>query len=140
MVSDNALVALPPPLSVNLTVKPAVPGADGVPLITPVDAARLKPCGNAPCDIAQVTGETAPDTARAAEYGEPAVPFGNVVVVITGLELTVICRACVSLAPLASCTLAVNVDVPRFCGVPLIVPPLERAIPVGSAPPDTDQE
>ena len=139
MVSDNALVALPLALSVSLTVKLAVPVAVGVPLMTPVDAARLKPCGNAPCDIDQVTGDTAPDAPSIAEYTEPFVPFGNVVVVITGLELTVICRACVSLAPLASCTLAVNVDVPVFCGVPLMTPPLLSASPAGNAPPDTDQ-
>jgi|GEM_PF-6570141 len=93
MVSDNAFVALPPPLSANRTVNAAVPGAEGVPLMTPVDAARLKPCGNVPCDIPQVTGATAPDTARVVEYGEPTVPFGNAAVMITGLELTVICRA-----------------------------------------------
>ena len=65
-VNDNAFVALPPPLSVNLTVKFAVPPADGVPLITPVDAARLKPCGKLPCDIAQVTGGIAPAAASVA--------------------------------------------------------------------------
>src|SRR5207253_880255 len=61
MVSDSAFVVLPPPLSVNPAVKAAVPGVEGVPLITPVDAARLNPCGNVPTDIVQVTGETAPD-------------------------------------------------------------------------------
>ena len=139
MVSDNGLVALPPPLSVNLTVKLAVPVTVGVPLMAPVDAARLKPCGNAPCDIDQVTGETAPDTASIAEYAEPFVPFGNVVVVITGLEVTVIVRLCVSVAFAASRTRAVNWDVPRFCGVPLMAPSLLSASPVGSAPADTEK-
>jgi hypothetical protein len=132
MVSDSAAVATPPPLSASLTVKAAVPGAEGVPPMTPVGAARLKPCGKVPSDIVQVTGETAPDTARAAEYGEPAVPFGNTVVVITGLELMAICRGCVSVAPAASRTLAVNVDVPFFCGVPLMTPSLPIASPAGS--------
>jgi hypothetical protein len=121
-------------------VNAAVPGVDGVPLITPVDAARLKPCGNVPCDIPQVTGATAPDTARVVEYGEPTVPFGNAAVMITGLELTVIRRGCVSVSPAPSCTLAVNEDVPLFDGVPLMVPAPLSASPAGSAPPDTDQE
>jgi len=140
MVSESAFVALPPPLSVNLTVKAAVPVVEGVPLITPVDAARLKPCGNVPCEIVQVTGETAPDTPRVAEYAEPTVPFDNAVVVIAGLEVTMICRTCVSVLASSSSTLAVNVDVPRFCGVPLMAPPLLSVSPAGSAPLDTDQE
>ena len=140
MVSDNAFVALPPPLSANRTVNAAVPGAEGVPLMTPVDAARLKPSGNTPCDIVQLTGGTAPDTARVAEYGEPVVPSGNAAVMITGLELTVIFRGCVSVSPAPSCTLAVNEDVPLFDGVPLMVPAPLSASPAGSAPPDTDQE
>jgi len=143
IVSDNALVALPPPLSDSLTVKLAVPGAEGVPPMTPVDA-RLKPCGNTPCDIVHVTGETAPDAARAAEYGEPVVPFGNAGVVITGLELTVIRRGCVSVSPLRSCTLTVNWETPLPPGVPLMVPTLVAASvasvsPAGSVPADTDQ-
>ncbi len=138
-VSDNAFVALPPPLSVNFTVKAAAPAAEGVPLTTPVDAARLKPCGNVPSDIAQVSGETAPDAARVAEYAEPAVALGSVTVVITGLELTVISRTCVAVAPESSRTLTVNWDVPLFFGVPLIMPPLLIASPAGRAPTDTDQ-
>src|ERR1019366_1781705 len=88
MVSDNAFVSLPPPRSANRTVNAAVPGAEGVPLMTPVDAARLKPCGNVPCDIPQVTGATAPDTARVVEYGEPVVPSGNAAVMITDRNRT----------------------------------------------------
>ena len=67
IVNDNAFVATPPPLSANRTVKAAVPAAEGVPLMIPVDAARFKPAGKVPDDIVQVTGETAPDTARVAE-------------------------------------------------------------------------
>ena len=138
-VSDNAFVVLPPPLSVNFTVKAPVPAAEGVPLMTPVDVARLRPCGNVPSDIAQVTGETAPDTARVAEYAEPAVALGSVTLVIIGLDMTVICRACVPVSPAPSCALRVNWDVPLFCGVPLIVPALLIASPAGSAPTVRDQ-
>ena len=47
-VSDSALVAIPPPLSVNCTVKLAVPATDGVPLITPVGPARWSAWGRLP--------------------------------------------------------------------------------------------
>jgi hypothetical protein len=139
--SDKAFVVLPPPLSTNLTVKSAVPATKGVPPMTPVDAARLKPGGKLPSDTVQVTGNTAPDTARPAEYGEPVVPFGKTAVVITGVEVTMtICNRCESLAPALSCTSAVNVDVPSLTGLPLMVPPLSSVSPAGSAPRVTDHE
>jgi len=138
-VSDSALVAVPPPLSVNLTVNAAVPGADGVPLMTPVDAARPKPAGKLPTDIVHVTGGTAPDTASVAEYGVPAGAPGNVAVVITGLELTLIDRACTSDWPCESCALTVNEEVPALVGLPPMVPPLVSVNPAGSVPNDTDQ-
>jgi hypothetical protein len=103
----------------------------------PVDAARVKPIGKVPTDIVHVTGETAPDTARVAEYDEPAMALGNVSVVITGLELTSICNGCVSVSPAPSSTLTVNWNVPRFVGVPLMAPPLIET-PPGSAPAETD--
>jgi hypothetical protein len=138
-VSVNAFVALPPPLSVNFTVKLAAPTAAGVPLMLPVDAPRLNPCGRLPDDIVQLTGETAPDAARVVEYAKPAVAFGSVEVMIAGLEMTVICKACVPESPAPSCALTVNTDVPLFWGLPLIVPPLLIASPTGSVPADTDQ-
>ena len=136
MVSDSTAVALPPPLSANLTVKLDVPGAEGVPPMTPLAAARLRPCGNIPSDIVQVTGDTAPDTARVAKYGEPTVPFGNAVVTIAGVELlTMIVRGCVAVVPALSRTLAVNADVPLVCGVPLMIPVLMLIVsPAGSTP------
>ena len=138
MVNDNAFVATPPPLSANRTVKEAVPAAAGVPLMIPVEAAKLNPEGKAPSDIVQVTGDTAPDTARVAEYDEPATALGNVSVVITGLELTMICNGCVSVSPAPSTTFTVNGNVPRLVGIPLMVPPLLSDRPPGSAPPETD--
>jgi hypothetical protein len=138
-VSDNALVAVPPPLSVNLTVNAAVPGAEAVPLMTPVAAARPKPAGKLPTDIDHVTGGTAPDAARVAEYGVPAMEPGNVAVVITGLELTLIDRACTSDWPCESCALTVNEAVPALAGLPPMLPPLVSVSPEGNAPIDTDQ-
>ncbi len=139
-VSVNALVVLPPPLSVSLTVKLEPPASEGVPPITPVDAWRLKPSGKLPNAIAQVTGATAPDAARVVEYDAPAVAFGKLDVVITGLELTVICSACVSVALASSCTFTVNDAVPAPVGVPLITPALLSVRPAGSAWAEMDHE
>jgi hypothetical protein len=86
----NALVAVPFPLSVNRTVNVARPAAEGVPPMTPVDGSRLRPCGRLPAEIAHVTGGTAPDEVRVAEYGEPTVAFGNDTVVIEGVELLIL--------------------------------------------------
>ena len=66
-VNDSALVVLPPPLSTNRTVKGDVPAAEGVPLMMPVDAARVKPAGKVPSETVHVTGDTAPDAARVTE-------------------------------------------------------------------------
>ena len=66
-VRDSALVAVPPPLSANFTVKFAAPAADGVPLMAPVDAVSVRPAGKVPTERLQVTGGTAPDCARVAE-------------------------------------------------------------------------
>jgi len=137
-VNESAFVVFPPPLSVNRTVKAAVPVAEGVPVIVPLDAARFNPWGSDPIDIDQVTGETAPDTVRVAEYSEPTVALANVSVVTTGLELTTICSGCVSVSPAPSSTLAVNGNVPFFDGIPVMVPLLFSEIPSGSAPADTD--
>ena len=46
--------------SVAVTVKLYAPDAPGVPLIAPVDASKLKPDGNAPAEIASVTGAVPP--------------------------------------------------------------------------------
>jgi hypothetical protein len=137
-VSDSAFVALPPPLSANRTVKGNGPAAEGVPLMTPVDAARLKPAGRVPADTVHVTGEIAPDAARVTEYEEPATALGNVSVVIDGFELTVICKGCVSVSPAPSSTFTVNGKVPRPVGLPLMVPPPLSKSPPGSVPPDKD--
>jgi len=82
-VMANACTSLPPPLSLTLTVKFAVPEAVGVPLIAP-DADRFRLVGNFPADKVQVVGGTAPVEESVAEYGASTTPFGNEEVVITG--------------------------------------------------------
>jgi hypothetical protein len=66
------------------------------------------------------------------------MPASKVIGVITGLDMTVICRFAVSVAPASSCTLTVNWEFPGWSGVPLMMPPLLNANPRGRAPPDTD--
>jgi hypothetical protein len=50
----NALVAVLLAASVTFTVNDTVPAVVGVPEITPVDATRLNPAGNAPALTLQV--------------------------------------------------------------------------------------
>ena len=58
----------------------------------------------------------------------------DAVVIPNAVGLMVICSCCVSVAPAASRTLAVNADVPRLPGVPLMIPLLMLiASPAGSA-------
>jgi hypothetical protein len=105
----------------------------------PVEAARPSAGGKVPADIVHVTGGTTPDAASVAEYGVPDGAPGNVAVVITGLELTVIDRGFVSVRPIESCALTVKDEVPALAGVPPMTPSL-RVSPDGSAPADTDHE
>src|SRR3977135_2355779 len=76
--------------SVTLTVKFAVPlGPVGVPEIVPVPL-RVRPAGNAPALMENVTVPAPPVFAIAWLYAVPSVPGGSVVVVIAGAAVTVI--------------------------------------------------
>ena len=71
----------------------------GVPEMTPVDEARLKPVGSEPLRTLHVYGVTPPVAASVCEYGEPTVPPGSVVVVIwRSAALTTMESAWVSLS------------------------------------------
>jgi hypothetical protein len=48
--------------SVTLTVKLDEPAAQGVPLMTPLAASKVRPPGKAPHDILKLYGLTPPDT------------------------------------------------------------------------------
>ena len=50
----KVLIAVPPTVSVTLTVKPNVPAAVGVPEIMPVDESSDRPAGREPADTDQV--------------------------------------------------------------------------------------
>ena len=76
--------------SVTLTVKFTVPlGPAGVPEIVPAPL-RVKPVGNAPALMENVTVPAPPVFAIAWLYAVPSVPGGSVVVVIAGGAVTVI--------------------------------------------------
>jgi len=76
--------------SVTLTVKFTVPlGPVGVPEIVPVPL-RVRPAGNAPALMENVTVPAPPVFAIAWLYAVPSTPPGSVVVVIAGGAVTVI--------------------------------------------------
>jgi hypothetical protein len=142
VISENDFVAVcdGDPLSVTCTVKVAVPGVVGVPLITPaLDSVR--PCGKIPEESDQVYGAVPFAGASVCEYAVPSVASGRDVVVIkspaamlstNGLE-----TVCGGVPLSATCT--VTFDVPALVGVPLITPALDRVTPAGSVPDVTVQ-
>jgi hypothetical protein len=82
MVMESCLVALSALLAA-LTVNVELPAVVGMPEITPVAAARVKPAGSEPVSMLQVIG-FALVAARVALYATPTVPFANDVVVMAG--------------------------------------------------------
>src|SRR5271154_6885538 len=68
--------------SVTFMVKSEVAAVIGVPVMAPVEAFRLRPAGSVPIDMLHEYGLVPPAAARACEYGVPAVPLGNELVVI----------------------------------------------------------
>src|SRR5690242_1041034 len=79
----RALVALRPvAVSLNFTVKFTVPPALGVPEMTPVAGARVRPAGSWPTLTDQVPSP--PALVNVVEYGTPLSPWGREVVVMVG--------------------------------------------------------
>jgi hypothetical protein len=71
------------PESVTLKVKDAaLTGTVGIPLISPLDALRVKPLGSVPAVNCQLRVPVPPVAVRVFEYATPAWPFGRDVVVI----------------------------------------------------------
>jgi hypothetical protein len=135
--SDTAMLnpfsAVAPELSVTCTVKFAVPGADGVPLIVPPDAS-VSPDGRAPALMPHEYPPVPPLAASVCEYACPAVPPGSEVVVTVSGVTIVMLSALLAVAPPLSVTCAVKLAVPAAVGVPLICPEAARLNPIGSAP------
>ena len=136
---DKAAVAEADALSVTHTVKLLDPAVPGVPDMVPA-AARLNPAGNVPLATAHEYGGDPPVAPSAWEYATPTVPAGSDDVVIpkTG-GLIVIVKSVVTLSGAKSLTVTVNVNVPLFRGVPVMVPSRLSVSPAGSVPPVRSQ-
>jgi hypothetical protein len=133
IVIENCLVSLPAALAA-LTVKLNVFAVVGVPEITPA-VERLKPVGNAPESMLHVIG-VFPAAARVWLYAVPTVPFGNDIVVITGLPAdAIVIENCFVSFPAALVALTVKLNVPVVVGFPEIVPVVsEMPNPAGNVP------
>jgi hypothetical protein len=124
------------PESVTVTVRVAVPAADGVPLITPVEEFNVKPCG-VPV-ICQLWAPVPPVAVSVCEYGTPTMPWLSAVVVIFSsgiLDVIVTVAVAVCGGGAESVTLKVTVADPAVVDVPLTTPVAElNAKPAGSVP------
>jgi phosphohistidine swiveling domain-containing protein len=136
IVMDNSFVSLPAALDA-FTVKVDVPAVVGVPEITPVVPARLKPAGNVVPPSRLHVGAV-PVATRVWLYGVCTSPFANASVVIagaTGAGAIVMDKALVAF-PAALVALTVKVDIPCVVGVPEITPVVPaRSKPTGNVVP-----
>ena len=134
----NTLVPVLFAASFTCTVNETVPAVVGVPEITPVDAARLKPAGSDPALTLQLYGAVPPLACSVVEYAVPVVPPGSDTVVTVGgwaAAATAILNAFVPVPFAASFTCTVNDTVPAVVGVPEITPvDAARLKPAGSDP------
>lgn len=120
-----------------------VTGADGVPLIKPVDAFSAKPAGNDPAVKAHVNGVTPPVTVNVWEYATPTWPFARDVVEMARLDVSMV-RINTWVADCAGELESVTRNVIEAgsvnCGVPLIRPVEgSNARPPGNRPVAIDQ-
>ncbi len=123
MVMDKAADEVAPAVSVKVTLKLGVPEAVGVPLMTPVDEARVRPAGSVPLLTAQVYGDVPPLATRVWEYATPTSPPGREVVVMVGPAMTLMDNALAGeVLPALSWTVTLKEKEPTAVGVPLIMP------------------
>ncbi len=114
------------------------PATEGVPLITPVLAFKVRPVGSDPLAIDQVYGVMPPAARNVALYALPAVALGSDVVVMTrgtGATVSVNARLAVAGVAAESVTETVKVNEPATVGVPVITPVLAFSVkPAGNVP------
>lgn len=120
-------------------VKLELPAALGVPEITPLLPARLRPPGSEPEATLHVYGGVPPEAWRFAEYAVLVDPCGRALVVMAsgcGPDVEIVMLSCfVAALLLASTTLTVKDEVPDAVGVPEIAPLLAVSVkPVGNEP------
>jgi len=126
IVMLKALVGLPL-ASVALTVKLELAAPVGVPLMTPVEAFRLKCAGKDP-EMTEKLGLAQPAVPIVCEYAMFTVPLGRLLVVMLQPAFITMLSGFVGF-PLASVTATVKLEVAAVVGVPEIVPledPIER--------------
>jgi hypothetical protein len=132
---DSARVALRNAASLTRTVKFAVPGIVGVPLIAPF-AASAKPEGSDPPTTFHVYGVVPPFACKTAPYEAPAVPTGNSLVLTESVSgCTIMASGLVALSFSLSVTCTKNRHVPAAVGVPEMTPAELNISPVGSTAP-----
>ena len=118
-------------------MKVVVPGAVGVPVMTPA-VLRVKPAGNTlPLASENVYDGTPPVAEMLALYGFPTTPLCRLVVVICKLLATVIERVLLTVCGvgLESFTCTVKFVVPGTVGVPLMTPAVFIVRPAGNTLP-----
>jgi hypothetical protein len=125
------------PESVTVNVSAAVPAADGVPLIAPVEVLNVKPNGSVPVNC-QVRAPVPPVAVSVCEYGTATIPsLSAVVVIFSGGIWDTIVTIAVAVCGGApeSVTLNVTGAVPTPVGVPLTTPVAASNVkPAGSVP------
>ena len=129
--------------SVTWTVKVLTCLVVAVPVMAPVEAARLSPAGSEPPGIDHVYGPVPPDAARVAEYATVNWALGSDVVVtetaVTGIAMEKLAVALLA-GDAESTTLIVKEVVPAAVGVPEMIPVEDANVrPPGNEPEDTDQ-
>ena len=125
------------PESVTVNVSAAVPAANGVPLIAPVEVLNVKPNGSVSVNC-QVSAPVPPAAISVCEYGTPTIPsLSAVVVIFSGGIWDTIVTIAVAVCGGApeSVTLNVRVADPAADGVPLTTPVAALNVkPTGSVP------
>jgi hypothetical protein len=126
-VIEAAAVATAAVLSCTCTTKFEVPGAVGVPEITPVVGEMFRPAGREPEAMLQLYGVTPPAAISAVVYATPTSPcgWGPPINVSggTGFEMRIdLFAVTVKGTELLSVSCRVNIEVPAVVGVPEITP------------------
>jgi hypothetical protein len=124
--------------SVAVTANVYGPEAPGVPLITPLDAFKVKPDGSDPDVMANVIGAVPPVVWIVCVYAVLTSGGGNVPVTIARLDAIVPLNERDAVTAFASVAATVKLYGAAIVGVPLIVPvDGSRLKPAGSDPDET---
>ena len=116
--------------SVTCTVKELTAAAEGVPLMTPLEAFSPRPAGSAPLIMLYcLFSPLPPATASCCDHGMPTLPPGRVAVVSCSAPFTVRMSVWLVVAFRTSTACTVMVKVAAVCGVPESTPAVESVRP-----------